>query len=71
MLRSGYVYYANSYGLPDAPEGWRVAWTDHGMRFVAAVERGAVLACQFHPELSGTFGQDLLRRWLQGGGVAC
>ena len=28
------------------------------------MERGAVLACQFHPELSGVWGSDLLRRWL-------
>jgi len=32
---------------------------------VAAMERGAVLACQFHPELSGRFGLALLSRWLK------
>ncbi len=32
--------------------------------FVAALERGAVLACQFHPELSGAWGQALIERWL-------
>ncbi len=37
---------------------------DHGGRFVAAVERGPQLACQFHPELSGAWGLSLLRRWL-------
>ena len=36
--------------------------------FVAAVERGNVLGCQFHPELSGSWGQSLLERWLSGGG---
>jgi imidazoleglycerol phosphate synthase glutamine amidotransferase subunit HisH len=29
------------------------------------VERGPVVACQFHPELSGTWGLALLRRWLE------
>ena len=27
---------------------------------------GSVTACQFHPELSGRWGLDLLRRWVDG-----
>jgi imidazoleglycerol phosphate synthase glutamine amidotransferase subunit HisH len=46
------------------PAGWTGAFADHGGRFVAAIERGAVLGCQFHPELSGAWGAALLRRWL-------
>jgi imidazoleglycerol phosphate synthase glutamine amidotransferase subunit HisH len=46
------------------PEGWRGALADHGGRFVAALERGPVLGCQFHPELSGAWGQALIERWL-------
>jgi imidazole glycerol-phosphate synthase subunit HisF len=61
--------FANSYALPQAPSGWAAAWTTHGVRFVAALERGAVLACQFHPELSGAAGLDLIRRWLLVAGV--
>lgn len=65
LLEDGYAYYANSYAWPaPAPEGWAAAATEHGARFVAAVERGAVLACQFHPELSGAWGAGLLSRWL-------
>ncbi len=64
LLRSGYAYFANSYRLTDAPAGWRTAWSDHGGRFVAALERGRVLACQFHPELSGAWGLSLIERWL-------
>jgi imidazoleglycerol phosphate synthase glutamine amidotransferase subunit HisH len=30
-----------------------------------------VLACQFHPELSGAWGHDLLRRWLSAGDCGC
>ena len=33
---------------------------------VAAIERGDVLACQFHPELSGAWGAALLGRWVEG-----
>jgi glutamine amidotransferase/cyclase len=31
---------------------------------VAAIEKGPVLACQFHPELSGPWGLELIKRWL-------
>jgi imidazole glycerol phosphate synthase glutamine amidotransferase subunit len=64
LIEPGHAYFAHSYRLCNRPHGWRAAWADHGGRFVAAVERGAVLACQFHPELSGKWGIDLLRRWL-------
>jgi len=63
LLSPGYAYFAHSYRLESAPEGWAVAWTDHGGRYVSAIERGGVLACQFHPELSGAWGTELLRRW--------
>ena len=64
LLCSGAAYFANSYKIDAIPPGWSGAVTDHGGRFVAALERGAVLACQFHPELSGTWGQRLVERWL-------
>jgi imidazole glycerol-phosphate synthase subunit HisH len=63
-LHSGHVYFANSYRLTATPPGWSVASADHGGRFVAAMERGSVLACQFHPELSGAYGRALLERWI-------
>ncbi len=65
LLGSGYAYFANSYRLGAAPPGWSIAWSDHGGRFVAAMARGAVVACQFHPELSGSWGLALLRRWVE------
>lgn len=64
-LQTGYAYFANSYRILTPPEGWRSATAIHGAPFVAAVERGAVLGCQFHPELSGVWGQALLERWLK------
>jgi imidazole glycerol-phosphate synthase subunit HisH len=65
VLRSGMVYYANSYRLEQAPAGWSVGRTDHGGNFVGALERGPVVLCQFHPELSGGFGAGLLARWVE------
>ncbi len=63
-IQPGHAYFANSYRLAVCPAGWRAAWADHGGRFVAAVERDGVLACQFHPELSEAWGDALLRRWI-------
>lgn len=66
VVASGHAAYANSFAVFDAPGADAVAWSRHGAPFVAAVERGSVLACQFHPELSGRWGAALLQRWLRG-----
>lgn len=71
ILQSGYVYFANSYRATQAPPGWSASTSDYGGSFLAAIERGAVVACQFHPELSGSFGLQLIRRWLSIGGAPC
>ncbi len=64
FLRPGWAYFANSYRLESVPEGWMGATSQYGGEFVAAIERGSVLACQFHPELSGVWGRELLARWV-------
>jgi imidazole glycerol phosphate synthase glutamine amidotransferase subunit len=75
LLRPSAMYYANSYRLKRIPRGWEGATSDHGGRFVAALQRDSVLCCQFHPELSGRDGLDLIGRWLsfasEGLGVSC
>lgn len=62
-LEPGYAYFANSYCLYEADSSWTPAWSDHGGPFIAALERGPQLACQFHPELSGAWGLRLLDAW--------
>ena len=68
LVATGVAAFANSYALREAPAGWVPAWTTHGVRFVAALEKKGerLLACQFHPELSGAYGAALLERWLAG-----
>ena len=67
----GRAYFANSYKLDAVPmeRGASVDWAgcafDHGGTFVAAVQRGTLLACQFHPELSGVWGAALIKRWVE------
>ena len=68
LFENGYAAFANSYCLGAAPQGWEVAWSTHGERFVSALAHGSLLACQFHPELSGAYGMALLERWLRGTG---
>jgi imidazole glycerol-phosphate synthase subunit HisH len=64
FLAPGYAYFANSYRVQDAP-GCRIATAEHGGRFIAGLERDHVVACQFHPELSGAYGHALIGRWLE------
>ena len=64
LLQPGWAYFANGYRLGAAPRDCAVAWSAHGGPFIAAVERGGLTACQFHPELSGAWGLDLLERWV-------
>ncbi len=65
-VRPGHAWFANTFKLDRIPAGWTGATADHGGPFVAAIERGDVLACQFHPELSGAWGAELLGRWVEG-----
>ena len=73
-------YFVHSYGVlvdpaaamtPDGPlEPPAVTWAEHGSRFVAAVENGALGATQFHPEKSGDAGIRLLSNWIGSLGAA-
>ncbi len=65
-------YFVHSYGVTQFElEGGGplaaplVTWTEHGQRFVAAVENGPLSATQFHPEKSGPAGLTLLRNWVE------
>ncbi len=64
LFQPGVAYFANSYCVPAAPPGWETATTHYGIDFVSASWSGPVLACQFHPELSSHWGQQLLTIWL-------
>jgi glutamine amidotransferase len=55
-------YFLHSYAVRPTGDGETV--TEHGERFVAAVERGVLNATQFHPEKSGDAGLHLLRNWV-------
>jgi glutamine amidotransferase len=57
-------YFLHSYALRSL-HGLGVTWGEHGgVKFVAAVERGALWGVQFHPEKSGAAGAKLLSNWV-------
>lgn len=65
VFRSGYAYFANSYrwDVGESPDEWAVS--NYGGPFVAGFERGNIVGCQFHPELSGAWGMELIARFLE------
>ncbi len=71
VITEGFAYYANSFGVCERPAGWACAMSALEAPFVGAMRRGAVVACQFHPELSGPWGLKLLQRWMAMGVAAC
>jgi imidazole glycerol-phosphate synthase subunit HisH len=61
-----YFYFVYSfYAAPSDPRHVAL-WSEHGLRFCAAVARDNVFACQFHPEKSQTAGLALLARFVSG-----
>lgn len=60
------VYFIHSFlTVPDDPGRW-LAWAEYGGQPIcAALHRGNVWGCQFHPEKSGPVGLRILRAFLQ------
>lgn len=59
-----YYYFVHSYYAPICEH--TVGVTRYaGVEFTSMVRKGALLACQFHPEKSGKAGLELLKGWLE------
>lgn len=56
-----WFYFVHSFALEESPDAVATC-TVEGRRFVAAVRRGSVAGCQFHPERSGPEGVAFLGR---------
>lgn len=60
-----YFYFVHSYYPVHTDPEWKASTTDYaGEKFTAAVEKGNVLACQFHPEKSQDAGLALIANFL-------
>ncbi len=58
-------YFVHSYAVHHwAGDPAQATWSEHGQRFVAAAETGALRATQFHPEKSGDAGIAVMGNWL-------
>ena len=63
-LDDAWFYFVHSYAVVGDVDGAAVGTTEHGERFAATIERGALSATQFHPEKSADAGAHLLRNWV-------
>ncbi|MBQ9272589.1 MAG: imidazole glycerol phosphate synthase subunit HisH [Mogibacterium sp.] len=59
-----YVYFVHSFYAADCEES-TIAVTEYGADLTAAVGRGSVYGCQFHPEKSGAAGLNILRAFME------
>ena len=63
-----YVYFVHSFFAP-VSSAHTVAETEYGITFTAAVAKGNVYGCQFHPEKSGSVGLNILRGFCEAEGT--
>ena len=58
------VYFVHSYYATDCDESV-IATAEYGKELTAAVQKGNVMGCQFHPEKSGEVGLNILRAFCE------
>ena len=59
------VYFVHSFYATDCDDAV-IATTEYGAELTAAVARGNVMGCQFHPEKSGDVGLAILKTFCEG-----
>ena len=64
------VYFVHSFYAADCEESV-AATVEYGAELTAAVRRGNVFGCQFHPEKSGKVGLNILRAFCEWEGEPC
>lgn len=58
------VYFVHSFYAADCAESV-IATAEYGKELTAAVQKGNVMGCQFHPEKSGEVGLNILRAFCE------
>ena len=65
LLEEGsYVYFVHSFYAENCADSI-AAVTDYGIPITAAVEKGNIFGCQFHPEKSGNVGLAILKKFCE------
>ena len=62
FFKGDYVYFVNSYGIPQSD--YCIASVRYGDDFCAVVNKGQLYGFQFHPEKSGQYGLEMLKKCL-------
>ncbi len=60
------VYFVHSYHVVPEDPSVILTTTDYGREFVSGIQKGNVIATQFHPEKSGKTGLKILENFLRG-----
>ena len=63
-LDGQYVYFVHSFFAENCADSL-AAVTEYGIPITAAVEKGNIYGCQFHPEKSGSVGLNILRKFAE------
>ena len=63
-MNGQYVYFVHSFFAENCDDSLS-AVTQYGIPITAAVEKGNVYGCQFHPEKSGNVGLTILRKFAE------
>ncbi|GBC63615.1 imidazole glycerol phosphate synthase HisHF [Desulfonema ishimotonii] len=63
-------YFVHSYYVAPADDSAVLTTTDYGCTFASSIQKGNVIATQFHPEKSGRAGLQVLKNFLESGGDA-
>jgi imidazole glycerol phosphate synthase glutamine amidotransferase subunit len=65
LAPNSFFYYIHSYYADPQDSAVTAATADYYLRYCASIERGALVATQFHPEKSGGIGLRLLENFLK------
>ena len=60
---NSYVYYVHSYYVPI--NEFTIATTRYGIKYAGAIKMDNFYACQFHPEKSGSDGEQILNNFIK------
>ena len=61
--KSSYVYYVHSYYVPE--NDYSIANTEYEIKYSGAIQMDNFYACQFHPEKSGSIGEQILMNFIK------
>lgn len=65
MVGNEKFYFVHSYHVVPGDDSTVLTTTDYGCRFVSSIQKGNLIATQFHPEKSGRNGLRVLKNFLE------